>query len=107
MKVNIVDKDLEELILLHKNRKYKRIERSKKLMEGLSRTYKILCEVADIKSLKNFSILHYEKLKYNYKGKSSVRINTGSVERLIFTEKENGIEINLIELEDNHYGNKK
>ena len=52
--------------------------------------------------------MHYEKLKHgSYKGKSSVRIANGAIERLIFSENENGIEVYIIELNDTHYGNKR
>jgi hypothetical protein len=38
---------------------------------------------------------------------SSVRIVNGMVERLLFTEIENGIEVELIEIDSTHYGNKR
>ena len=57
---------------------------------------------------KSFSFLHYEKLKYQKdEPKSSVRLVNGMVERLIFTETEDGIEVELIEIDSTHYGNKK
>lgn len=56
----------------------------------------------------SFLFLHYEKLKHgSYKGKSSVRIANGAIERLIFSENENGIEVYIIELNDMYYGNKR
>ena len=54
--------------------------------------------------VENYSYLHYEKLKY--RDESSVRIVNGRVERLIFAERDNGIEVLLIEIDDTHYGNK-
>ena len=51
--------------------------------------------------------LRYEKLKENLSGYSFVRIMNGRVERLIFTEHEGGITIKLVELNQDHYGNKK
>lgn len=54
-----------------------------------------------------FSYLHYEKLKHQYSGKSSVRIANGHIERLIFRELEDGIIVELIEIDESHYGNKK
>ena len=33
--------------------------------------------------------------------------NNGRVERLLFKETEDGIKISLIEINENHYGNKK
>lgn len=38
---------------------------------------------------------------------SSVRIDNGRVERLLFTEHEYGIEVRLIEIDSSHYGNKR
>lgn len=70
MKVNISDKDLDELIRTGKNNKYKK----------------------------------YSKDSMNL---SSVRVLNGRVERLLFRELEDGIEITIIELNNDHYGNKK
>ena len=39
--------------------------------------------------------------------KSSVRIDNRHVERLLFTEHEDGIEVRLLEIDSNHYGNKR
>lgn len=57
--------------------------------------------------LRLFSFLHYEKLKYQVEPRSSVRIVNGMVERLLFTETDDGIEVELIEIDSTHYGNKK
>lgn len=40
------------------------------------------------------------------KGTSSLRIANGYIERLIFTETPEGIEVELIEIDNTHYGNK-
>ena len=55
--------------------------------------------------LSNYSYLHYERLRH--RPESSVRIDNGRVERLIFTEHEEGIEVRLIEIDSTHYGNKR
>lgn len=39
--------------------------------------------------------------------KSSVRLVNGMVERLLFRETDDGIEVELIEIDSTHYGNKK
>ena len=106
MKVNISDKDLEELILTGASNKYKKYSKDKKFMVGLARVYTVLTTVADTKVLESYSFLHYEKLKY-YNNLSSVRVVNNRVERLLFKELEDGVEITVIELNDNHYGNKK
>lgn len=51
------------------------------------------------------SFLHYEKLAND--PRSSIRIVNGMVERLLFTETEDGVEVELIEIDSTHYGNKK
>ncbi|MBO5847902.1 MAG: hypothetical protein J6R17_01665 [Bacteroidales bacterium] len=58
-----------------------------------------------VSKLKDFSFLHYEQLKHV--SLSSVRIINGRVERLLFKETEDGIQISLIEINEDHYGNKK
>ncbi len=52
--------------------------------------------------------LHYEKLRHQKdKPISSVRLVNGLVERLLFSETDDGIEVELIEIDSTHYGNKK
>lgn len=51
-------------------------------------------------------ILHYEKLKH-VGNLSSLRLANGHIERLLFSEHDDGIEVVLIEIDDTHYGNKK
>lgn len=109
MTVNITDEELEVFIRTGKsNGKYKKLARDKKFAERLVNVYTILCSVAKTEDLKPYSYLHYEQLKYQ-KGSiiGSVRIMNGRVERLLFNETEDGIEITIIELNDDHYGNKK
>lgn len=107
MNVEFEDKDLEELILTGKNKKYKKVMRVKDLKDGLVRTYNYLLDSSNVKVLSSISRLKYEKLKYEYSGCSSVRIANGYVERLIFTEHDGGIRVKLLKLDDSHYGNKK
>ncbi len=106
MQVHISDKDLEELINTGQNSKYKKYSRDKKFMEGLARAYKIMQIVENPEGLRPYSYLHYEKLANNV-NLSSVRIVNGRVERLLFEETNDGIEITIIELNTHHYGNKK
>lgn len=106
MKVNISDKDLDELIRTGKNNKYKKYSKDRRFMVGLARVYKVMLNVADTNGLKPYSFLHYEKLANNM-NLSSVRVLNGRVERLLFRELEDGIEITIIELNNDHYGNKK
>ena len=88
MNVVILDPDLDELLHTKKNKRYRKVERSKKLWEGLERTIQLMESVKNIDKLHEYSFLHYEKLKHgSYKG--------------------NGIEVYIIELNDTHYGNKR
>ncbi len=65
----------------------------------------LMTTVTQVEDLKQYSYLHYEKLKY--RSESSVRIENGRVERLLFTEHKDGIEVGLIEINSTHYGNKR
>lgn len=105
MKVNIAEDDLKELIETGHNNKYKKYSRDRSFMEGLARAYKIMLIVEKAAGLSKYSFLHYEQLR-NRVGLSSVRILNNRVERLLFRELEDGIEITIVELNDDHYGNK-
>lgn len=106
MIVNISDKDFAQLIKTGQNRKYKKYSKDKRFMEGLARMYKIMQTVASAEGLKVYSFLHYERLSNNL-SLSSVRPVNGRVERVLFREIDGGIEITIVELNSDHYGNKK
>lgn len=105
MKIQIDDKDLEDLILTGASGKYWQLARNKQFMDALGRVYRLLEAVQSVKELKLYSFLHYEQLKGIRK--SSVRIMNGRVERLVFVEINNGLEIQSLELDRDHYGKKK
>ena len=107
MLIEIPDDDLRELIIEGKNSrgKYKKLARDRKFVTKLTEIYNLMRSVEHVTKLKDYSFLHYEQLKYV--SLSSVRILNGRVERLLFTETEDGIQISLIEINENHYGNKK
>ena len=105
MKVEISDDDLKELIETGHNNKYKRYSKDKRFMEGLARAYKLMLAVEKARGQIAYSFLHYERLRNNAE-LSSVRVVNGRVERLLFRETEDGIEITIIELNNDHYGNK-
>lgn len=102
MKVTFEDIELENLVLKHQSKKYKKYLRDSKFLNALDRIYFIMQSEKDTAVLKNYSFLHYEKLKRV--NMSSVRVMNGKVERLLFHEYEDGIEISLIEIDDTHYG---
>ena len=104
MKVDVIDEDLKELIFEGRNSgKYKKLARNEKFVKNLAKIYKIMCSIENTIQLKDYSYLHYEKLRNNV-GLSSIRVVNGMIERLLFQEKNNGIEIVLIELNSDHYG---
>lgn len=109
--MNVIFKEhaLEEIydVGKTKDRKYKVFCRNKKLVEGYQRAVKVMLDVESVSKLAEFSFLHYEKLKHQAEPRSSVRIRNGYVERLIFVESEEGIEVELLEINNTHYGNKK
>ncbi len=109
MKITFKDKALSDLYEDGKteDRKYKKISRNVRLIEGYQRAVSIMYDIESTEELKYFSFLHYEKLKYQKEPKSSVRLVNGMVERLLFTETDNGIEVELLEIDSTHYGNKK
>lgn len=103
----IQDSDLEELVTTGQNRKYKALSRNKRFMDGLSRVIFTIHNAESTASLGTYSFLHYEKLRNMAEPLSSVRVVNGMPERLLFREADNMIEITIIELNTDHYGNKK
>ena len=110
MKVTFKDTALTELYETGKtkDRKYKTLCKNKKLVDGYIRAVGIMFDVDSTDQLRTFSFLHYEKLRHQ-RGTpiSSVRLANGLIERLLFTETEDGVEVELIEIDSTHYGNKK
>ena len=98
--------DLLDLYSGRECKNYKDVARNPVLMKGFVSAVDTMKLVNNVEELKAFSRLHYEKLKYEYSGYSSVRLSNSYVHRLIFLENENGIEVQLIEIDDTHYGNK-
>lgn len=105
MNIIFEDKDLKELITTGKNRRYKKFTKDYRFMDSLYRVYNTMSATTAAPELAQYSFLHYEQLKGN--GKSSVRVMNGRVERIIFREIDNGIEITILELDESHYGKKK
>ncbi len=109
MKVKFKESALAEIFEYGKTKdaKYKKLCKNGKLVNGFKRAVSIMYSVESTTQLKVFSFLHYEKLRHQgYETKSSVRLVNGMIERLIFTETTDGIEVELIEIDDTHYGNK-
>ena len=89
-------------MLTHRSRKYKKYLRDAKFLAALERVYYLMQSEKDTQRLVNYSFLHYKKLRGV--GMSSVRVMNGRVERLLFHEYNDGIEISLIEIDETHYG---
>lgn len=98
--------DLRELYQTGWNKKYKNVARTPDLIHGFIRAIDEMMAVSNTRELMSLSHLHYEKLKYQYSGYSSVRLSNRHVHRLLFTESEDEIEVRLIKIDDTHYGNK-
>lgn len=107
MKITFKDEALSELYETGKtkDRKYKQLCKNKKLVDGYIRAVSIMYRTETTRELREYSFLHYEKLVHD--PRSSIRIVNGKVERLLFTETEDGVEVELIEIDSTHYGNKK
>lgn len=107
MNVIFADSALQELYEtgVTKASRYKKLCRNRTFVEDYIGVVDLMYSVEKVDDLKIYSYLHYEKLKY--RPESSVRIDNRRVERLLFTEHEDGIEVRLIEIDSTHYGNKR
>lgn len=109
MTVLFDDKKLEAFIsdARRAGNRFKKYARDKEfytyLIDAINTLYSVDCTF----ELKQFSYLHYEQLKHQDKTIGSIHIMHGRVERLIFEEIEDGIKIIVLELNNDHYGNKK
>lgn len=102
-----MDQDLRDLIKDGESAKYRKIAKNTTLFNGLIRAFQIMEAVNKVDELKLYSFLHYERLKYDLSGLSSVRLDNRYVHRLIFEELDDKITLKLIQIDDTHYGNKK
>lgn len=106
IEITFEDEDLLKLYNTKecKNGKYKKLAKDRKFIEKFIEVVSIIAALEHISDLSSFGRLHYEKLKYDYSGKSSVRIIHSRPERLIFKETPEGIAISILELNIDHYG---
>ena len=100
------ERRLVRIIPDRESRKYKDVERDHTLREGFFRAVRIMTLVKDVAELRSYSYLHYEQLKHEWSGYSSIRLSNRFVHRLIFMETPEGLEVELIEIDRTHYGNK-
>ncbi len=107
MKIVFEDKDLEELWDTGDNRKYRKYAQDPMFMKNLKQVIHYLYTVEKASDLGKIGRLNYKHLEYEYKGQSSIRVMYKRVERILFAEYEDGIRINILQLDNTHYGNKK
>lgn len=107
MDVIFSDSALKELYETGKTKdsKYKKICRDKRFIAAYIDIIAIFHAASSTSELRMYSYLHYEQLKHE--PLSSVRIINGRIERLLFTEHKDGIEVRLIKIDNTHYGNKR
>ena len=103
----LMNRDLLDLYESGRSKEYKDVARNRELMEGFRRAVRMMTLVTTVAELGAFSYLHYEQLKYQWSGFSSVRLSNRHVHRLIFKETDNGLQVELIDIDDTHYGNKR
>lgn len=80
MNVRHADKEIERLYETGESKDYKKIARDKRLFDRFVAVINIMKRADNCESLKLISSLHYEKLKYEYEGKSSVRLSNSYVD---------------------------
>ena len=107
--MNVIFKD-DALLELYqngktKNKNYKKYSRDREFTTSYKEIIDLFYSLENTSQLSSFSYLHYEKLRH--RPESSVRIINSRVERLLFTEEEEGITVELIEIDDKHYGKKR
>lgn len=78
---------------------------NRRLLKDIDKVMIILQRVNSCSDLARYAALHYEHLKYEMSGLSSVRLGYDTKYRLIFKEVDGGIKICVIEISE-HYGDK-
>lgn len=104
--VVLMNEELRALYETGESRTYKDVARVRELKEGFIRAVRIMTAAKSVNEIKAYSFLHYEQLRYEWSGYSSVRLSNRFVHRLIFKENEERVEIQVIDIDDTHYGNK-
>lgn len=102
----LMRQELLELYQSGRSKEHKDVARNSELMEGFRRAVRIMALVNLVTDLRGFSYLHYEQLRYQWSGFSSIRLSNRFLYRLIFKETAEGLQVDLIDIDDTHYGNK-
>lgn len=105
--IEYADIAIKEVITYHKSddKRYRKLNGNKTFWQDLDRVMARIRGATNTSDLVHHASLHYEKLKYDKSGLSSVRIGYNTKYRLIFEEFDGGIRIKLIEINE-HYGDK-
>lgn len=105
--IEYADIAIEEVITYGKSddKRYRKLKGNATFWRDLSKVMAIIRAATNTSDLEHYTSLHYEKLKYDKSGLSSVRIGYNTKYRLIFEEFDCGIRIKLIEINE-HYGDK-
>ena len=105
--IEYADIAIEEVITYHKSddKRYRQLRGNKTFWQDLDKVMARIRAATNTSDLEHYASLHYEKLKYDKTGLSSVRIGYNTKYRLIFEEFDGGIRIKLIEINE-HYGDK-
>lgn len=105
--IEYADIAIEEVITYGKSddKRYRKLKSDATFWRDLSKVMAIIRAATNTSDLGYYTCLHYEKLKYDKSGLSSVRIGHNTKYRLIFKEFDGGIRIKLIEINE-HYGDK-
>lgn len=107
IQINFEDEELRTLYETGKCKcgRYKKLSKEKRFVEKFIEAIQFIEALEHISDLSDYGRFHYEKLKHNYAGNSSIRIIYSRPERLIFRETPDGISIAILELNQDHYGN--
>ncbi len=105
--IEYADVAIEEVITYGKSddKRYRKLKGNATFWRDLSKVMAIIRAATNTADLEHYASLHYETLKYDKSGLSSVRIGHNTKYRLIFEEFDCGIRIMLIEINE-HYGDK-
>ena len=105
--IEYADIAIEEVITYGKSddKRYRKLNGNATFWRDLSKVMARIRAATNTSDLEHYASLHYEKLKHDKSGLSSVRIGYNTKYRLVFEEFDGGIRIKLIEINE-HYGDK-
>lgn len=105
MKVYIEDAEDSDLIALLSGKclgRYRKLRSDADFLNNLNQVKKILEQAGSVRDLSCYKRLHYEQLRHEMSGMSSIRIGYKSPWRMVFRETDEGLCIIIIDI-NNHY----